>query len=220
MEGSRPGDGHPAARCVLWHAAGAAAAAMELEARLVGRGVEVVHAMDPYRAMAELCVAAKRGDAAPGSNGAPERVPLSLVLISPGGLPLAGEVVIAARHHVPVAVVWAYEAAPTPTLRPVAEADVEAWLEASDGASAGRRGATSDIPRESGARATVRRAGPPRLRLTDDPVVEAPGRRPDEMIGPDAHAEGDEDPSPRQLLTQEELAMLLADDEPGPASRA
>lgn len=220
MEGSRPGDGSPAARCVLWHAAGAAGAAADLEARLVGRGVEVLHATDPYGAMAELCMAARNGERAGGADRAHDCVPLSLVLISPGALPLAGELVVAARHHVPAAVVWAYDPTPSPTLRPVAESDIDAWLGASGAATPTRADVTSDISTVPAARVGLPRAHPPRLRLTDDGAVEASRQRPDDMIGPAPNAAQDEDPAPRQLLTQEELAMLLADDEPDPPARA
>ncbi len=188
MEATPAGNGEPRARCVLWHNAGADLGA--LESRLRQRGIGVAHAGSPYAALAELC-------AAGGSHG----TAVSLVMVDPATLGRAAQVVRAAARYAPAAVVWAFEAGPRPELRPVTEADLAAWGGVDDAPE-------SDIPVWPYRNGLAR---PPALRLTDHPPSEvAPAAPP-----PDSGAAGEKRGESRHILTQEELAMLLAEEEPG-----
>lgn len=198
----RPGDGRPGARCVLWHHAGADLAA--LESRLRQRGIEVTHAGSPYAALAELCAPSR-----PGS-------PLSLVLVEPHSLGRAPEVVRAAARYAPAAVVWAFEAGHRPPLWPVTDAEVATWG-GGDHQGPGAEGEAdpgSDSHAERVLRNGVASGRRPELRLTADP---APRGAPPE---PETDDPGGKQGEVRHILTQEELAMLLADEEPGGAPRS
>jgi hypothetical protein len=172
---------------VLWHHAGADLGA--LESRLRQRGIGVAHAASPYAALAELC-------AAYGSRG----TALSLVLVDPASLGRAAQVVRAAARYAPTAVVWAFAGGPRPELRPVTEADLTAWGGAEETPE-------SDIPVRPYRNGFAR----PVLRLTDHPPAEAPPAAP----APESEAAGGNPEESRHILTQEELAMLLGEQEPG-----
>lgn len=211
MDGPRQGGGGPVARCVLWHAAGSDAPA-ELEAKLRARGIEVVSVRGPYAALAEICSAAHEPDRVAASNGdPPPRRPLSLVLVNPGSLPGAPAVLRCVERFAPRAVVWDYDPGPPPRLTPTAQR-----------AAADDRGfdapvrASDNPPGPGPARDHQPRAA--RLRLTDPGMMDPPHATPDDMMGP--ARPGREGDPPRQLLSAEELSMLLDEGEPGSAPRA
>ena len=216
MEGSTANGVAPApphARCVLWHdpAAGPAAAATvgQLETRLRDRGVGVIRAGTAPAALAELCVLSRESRATPGGGG-----PLSIIVVEPRKREESRALARAVARYVPYAVVWAFETEPVPVLRPAPATEVEQWP---GGPTEGPQVVVtaSDIQGAGSFRNAgepVARAGRPFLRLAGD----SGGPR----AGPQATDEDTTRPDPggtegrRALLTQEELAMLLAEDEP------
>lgn len=212
MDGSRQGGGGPVARCVLWHAPGADAPA-ELEARLRARGIAISSVRGPYAALAELCAAALPADAA--ANGdPPQRIPLSLVLVRPEALAGASAVLRCVEAFVPRAVVWDYDPGPPPRLTPTA------LRAAADDRGSGASPGASDNPAPQRPRpAHDRSSSPARLRLAHPGPMEPTRGTPDDMMGPGGPA-GEDPLPPRQLLSPEEIAMLLDGGEPGADPRA
>ncbi len=203
MEGTRPGVENLRARCVLWHHAGADLSA--LESRLHQRGIEIAHAGSAYAALAELCASGRPGP------------PLSLVLVEPGTLGRATEVVRAVARYAPAAVVWAFESGRRPALWPVTDADVAAWGGGLDAEGESDSESDSHAPRADRNGVAPRRRH--ELRLTaDDPLPHPPPTGAPPM--PETHEAGGKQGEVRHILTQEELAMLLADEEPGGGPRS
>jgi hypothetical protein len=114
-----------------------------------------------------------------------------LLFVEPRGLPMAADVQAAAARLAPRAAFWRYEETANPRLAAVVESEVPR----------GPRAAEELGPAEAPPVRPVRVGGAPALRLAGE------GAAP-------ASDEGDGVPA-RQLLTAEELAMLLADDGPG-----
>lgn len=102
----------------LWHASG-----VEVPARLVsaltGRGLRVNRVGDPFHALAEICKAS-RGRRAPDAG-------TRLVIVFPELLTDAPELCAAAANYAPSVPRWQFGPATQPTLRPIAESDVESW---------------------------------------------------------------------------------------------
>lgn len=188
MEATPAGNGEPRARCVLWHRAGVDLGA--LESRLRQRSIGITHAGSPYAALAELCAA-----------GLPHGTAASLIMVDPASLARAAQVVRAAARYAPAAVVWAFEAGPRPELRPVTEADLVAWGGVDDPPE-------SDMPVRPYRNGLARS---PALRLTDHPPPEGAQSAPP----PDSETAEEKPGQSRHILTQEELAMLLGEGEPG-----
>lgn len=213
MEVASNAGGAPQACCVLWHGRHDRAPE-ELSAALNRRGVSVARVVGAYTALAEACRLGGRSRtivAGPGSA--------ILVLAEPASLGCAATVARAVARYAPHVSIWVYESGANPKLRALVEEDVEAWE---------RVAVRSDKPAMTADRApaiaaegprvrVVRGAGrtgafggsaraAPVLRLTEDDDVDTARRS--------AAPAGDTDEeAPRQLLTSEELAMLLADDE-------
>ncbi len=135
--------------------------------------------------------------------------PTALLVVSPDEVPRAEELVAAIEKYVPRIVRWRYDATATPRLRGFILKREDGEIVREDRSN----------PREAGAyeasRAGVAFSGEgrlparPALRLAglDDSEFEAA------MAAPEAQAPR----KPSALLTDEEIAMLLSDEEPGPS---
>ena len=162
-------------------------------AALAERGVETVRVQSSYRALAELCHA--------GRGASP-----AIVLVHPESLPDAAAAWEAKARYAPGARCWMYGPAADPKLRAVVETDVAAWPGAprpetvvtpqpTPPADSMRIGPRPPLPRPP--------AGPPKLKLTGEPLPVGPGAE-----------EDPKDASKAPLLSAEELRMLLGDGEP------
>jgi len=183
------GAGAPAAQCVLWcDPRGPVPPA--LASTLAAKGIAVARVGGPHAALAEVCLAARSG----------EGRPVILLFVEPRALKGAADVHRAAARLAPRAAFWRFEESANQRLGAVVEGDVARWP----------REETELTPDE--VPAPVRPATPtrgtrevPPLRLAGEgdapPIEEAP----------------EDGARARQLLTAEELAMLLADDGPGDA---
>ena len=209
-------------RCVLLVKGGALAAPADLLLSLSKRAVEVTVCASPFEAMARIV--SRRGSEA-------DR-PTALLVVEPDGLDRAEELARSVERFAPRVARWRYDDSAEPKLRGYAlpkpeAAPIERRAEPGEGVG---------IP--------VRTASPPRLRLAGAPdsesLAEAENGRPDSPSHPGFRAaEGGEgaatgDPGESdgfeaniraaELLTEEELAMLLADDgaptRPGGGARA
>jgi len=154
---------------------------------------------DRCHAMAQLCQAARRGG------------PVVLLLDRLAHEAAAQALAASAHRYVPGLTVWMYDPRSKPQLRAYVEPVRE---DESDVIESVRTAPAVKGPRPA---ATFR--GSPKLRLTDDPPIEPKGRLATEgtvELGVDS-SENEPSDGPAalsSLLTDEELAMLLAD-EPG-----
>ncbi len=198
MATSHGGAGRSAARdrCIVCVPRGASAPEPLLSS-LHKRDVDVVVCDDPYRALVE----SMRADGAAAMSAQPAA---SLVVIcSPTSVDLSGELVQRVRRYSPRTTTWSYDEQHTPALRPATPADTARWpgspapvVPAAGSASMYYTGASN------GRMATPRSEVP--LRLVD-------ALEPDRRGAP-------HDARPQELLTAEELAMLLGDEPPAPPS--
>lgn len=178
---------------MLWHPPGIPLP-QELLRILERRRVSVVSCRSSFGALAELVRLARTGRA----QGAP---PLLLLVMEPERLPDAVELVDLARRYAPRAVRWWYSERAEPRLSELTDAVVAGWADARTGPAAP---APSPVRTNGTPGGSVRGGGPvpapaaPTLRLTE-PVLAA-----DRPPGPE---------SSHPVLTSEELAMLLADQE-------
>jgi hypothetical protein len=155
------------------------------------RSVTVVRRADAFGAMAELI----RLEAS--------TAPLILLVLEPDSAPRAAELARSVERYAPHAVCWRYDAGLKPALRgfvPPPEAPA---------------------PRDEHRARGPKGSGEPRLRLAgvEAPAASANGRRSEPVeSGASARMEGPSDPAPDRpadLLSEAELAMLLATDPPG-----
>lgn len=237
-----PGDAHnaPPIHCVLWHGA-EAPPTPELTALLAQRGLSIETCTDPYSAAARVCrhqraARARRDDPA---HAAVDPGTLVLLLCEPSRLCMRAGVARVLELHAPRTVCWIYEHRAGPTLRTVPigrigadPADVPPSADPADvpgatGPTIGPASGPASGPaigfgsgpapvRAPGPMATGRQ--PPRLSLAGGPAVE-PDERPINHTGAGSDR-GESTPkgpiNSASLLTDEELAMLLADDDPTP----
>lgn len=228
----------PAARCVLWRPPGGDPPAELLES-LRRRNLEIIDCTDPYTAMARLCLLQRETVAAVGAGRAVG--PFILIVVAPTELPDAPDLVRAVERYAPRAACWMYESldpasisgpSPNPRLRRIVPEDVQFWLRRS--AESARPGSVpptegprlrlavgDDSPPESRGRqggpdATATSGSrPPTLRRRTEslPASEDSARSASDAPAP-LHAAGRSDRPARihTVLTNEELAMLLADD--------
>lgn len=229
-----PGDAHnaPPIHCVLWHGA-EAPPTPELTALLAQRGLSIETCTDPYSAAARVCrhqraARARRDDPA---HAAVDPGTLVLLLCEPSRLCMRAGVARVLELHAPRTVCWIYEHRAGPTLRTVPigrigadPADVSpaadpADVPAATGPTIGPASGFGSVPapvRAPGPIATGRH--PPRLSLAGGPAGE-PDERPINHTGAGSDR-GESTPkgpiNSASLLTDEELAMLLGDDDPTP----
>lgn len=224
-----------AAVCVLWHAHGRAPSAA-LSGALARKGVEVVRVEGPYAALAEVCRRQQDTrrpvillvDATEPQPSRAEVVQLARVhapralcwVYQPGAADRlravtdadvraweASEAKPADRAGPPTPKVVVRSVHPNPGPAAIRMTEREREVGGSI-AQAGEHG--KPAPRATGRAA-------PALRLTEAPKVHPPAANADAQAGgtPDAGVQtGGARRNGAQLLTQEELAMLLAEDEP------
>lgn len=206
MESERPAEpGSPAFRCVVWHAPGGVVPA-DLTAALGRRHMGIEQCAGPMAALAEVC-ALDREVHDEGRPGVPPGV--ILVLVEAESLPDAPEVLRAVELYAPRVRCWRYEPGAADRLRAVGSADlapeppVVIVMPEVRQDSGTRPGA---VRHAAQGRSTLRLAGngslPVKPPETEDAVREDPPEN-----GPRGDA-GDA----RQVLTPEELTMLLSED--------
>ena len=220
--------GHKA-RCVVWCGRGLAAPA-RLDEALASSGCAGVHVDNEFDAMAALCKARRAGE---GST--------VLLAVEPATLAAMGEVLEVAERYAPEVLLWAYESRPAERIRAVTAEERSAWttrakgwLEGDAPAPEPRIQVTASGPHPLTAEARATRSvrmmggnGQPKLKLTGEGPGIPAGTGPGPVHGsgngaatPDNHppAQGfDAAASPARaphLLTDEELAMLLAIEPP------
>jgi len=175
-------------RCVLWHAP-TQPLPRDLTRLLDERGVQVALVTNPYLALATLCRFAGEARRS-GRLG-----PLALLAVQPESLDRFEEVVRTARIYAPQAVCWVDDPASTPRLRAV-----RLDRPMSEPASIPEPAVEMNQAQVHTIHQVTSTSTGPDLRLTD---AETPPRR------------EPEDASGATFLTDEELALLLAeDDEP------
>jgi hypothetical protein len=201
-------------KAVVWMAPGMQPPAELLSALSKGNlGVERV--TSPYTALAHLC-RLERSSSHDGKTAS-----AALVLVSPERLMNPGQVCDAAARYAPHTRVWMYEPGPNQRLRAVVQEDVENWLKSPGGVDArpvilAKMPPRTQNPAPAPARHPDSRTAPgpgPKLRLAGEGQVQEAAQSA-ELQGAGDAVQGD--PSPRQVLTSEELEMLLDDGEPKP----
>ncbi|HYE02428.1 MAG TPA: hypothetical protein VD963_04240 [Phycisphaerales bacterium] len=201
MPTSPQSPGGATTRCVLWRSPDRPTPA-ELVESLRRRGVELVECRSAFEAMARLCVL-EHGDGAGSRPRYGPREPVILVLVEPGRLPRAAEVVASAAVYAPHAACWVYEAAHEPKLRLYDPPEAREGNAREDGPrSSGRAPGSVGLPpggRRHGAQAPTK----PALRLTETEPAPEPG--------PEPAVESTGTTTRSVVLSEEELAMLLGD---------
>jgi len=190
---------------MLWHAPGMDPPAELLEA-LARRGVEVTATTSAFGALAEICLFERQATQA-GAGPRPTGV---VLLASPDELDDPAALVRAVQSYASGTSCWVFEPGGREPLRAVGRLDMEAWspVVVIDEAISRSLSGSGRAGRAPGSGASA--AG---LRLS------AAAPRTDEGDGEAARAADDDErtepPTPSQsLLTDDELAMLLGDDEP------
>ena len=112
-------------RCVIWHAA-AGELPGELLTSLSKRVGRMLVCTDPYAAFAETCLI-ERECRDSGARVGPNRTTGILLLVQPRSLPMAGEIVEAAKLYAPAVSRWSFERGANPKLRAIVESEVAAW---------------------------------------------------------------------------------------------
>lgn len=208
-------------RCVLWTPRGVAPP-LELEQELDRKGIARAAADNAHAAMALLCAWANRPDAA---GPFPLRV---VVLVEPEMLLDARALLDALDRYAPDAARWAYRRGANPALRALVEQDVPPLSVPSRPAVFAPPARpiqrdpspTSPLQTHPVLPRPERRPLPPArpsLRLTDHPAPTLDGAADDglgDLNPPDARVGArtpDGAQSPTNVLTDEELAMLLGD---------
>ncbi|TVQ61079.1 MAG: hypothetical protein EA378_09510 [Phycisphaerales bacterium] len=194
--GRQTGAGSRRVRCVVLHPPGEGVPEA-LGRALSMRSIEVTPTPEAYEAMGRLTA---------WGRAAPEG-PTALLVVRGEACIEAGELVEAAARYAPHTVCWVYEPGASEPLRAITPPEAARWGE----------------PRKPGAATPPTAARPPReaasLRLAGTaPEATSPGKTGSEttLIRDDSTFEGEPgDLSGRTLLTDEELAMLLADDDEG-----
>jgi len=170
-------------RCVVLAPDGVPAA---LSASLERRGVVAQVVADPFRAMAAAMTAVRAGEA-----------PVALLVVEPGRVHRSAELVRAVERFAPQVNRWRYDADGEPKLRGfvLEQAEVTGGNGVSMAPGAGAR----SFPHHA----------PPTLRLTGEMAPTGPA---EELAGADEErAEEEMAGGARELLTDEELEMLLSD---------
>jgi hypothetical protein len=191
----------------------------ELMGALSRGGLHVQSVSSPYLALAHLCHAER---ARPQDS---KTAAAALVVVDPALLSTPGHVCEAASRYAPHAKAWTYASGSNQRLRAVVQEDVDTWMKAPGGIEAkpvilsqpdpeARNPGIHQTDRGSGA---LNKGSPsfrtdgaegPKLRLTGEVQ---PGA---ETADPVEAGQGQEPPRPKQVLSSEELEMLLGDGEP------
>jgi hypothetical protein len=190
-------DGLQRARCVVWRRRGTAVPD-HLTHALSRAGCAAVHAESEFEAMVYLCRAGQGGVNV-------------LLVVEPSAQPAMGELLEVADRYVPDAALWAYEGSPAPQIRAVGSVERGAW-----------RSQEKPWPALATPKAREPRPSAPALRLAGDedegPKMSAPAPLPEVKAPrssnnkplPGGMEQETRPERPAHLLTDEELAMLLA----------
>lgn len=227
VAGATSGSALAAARCVLWSPQ-ESSPSPELTAVLAARGVTISLATNRFEAVAMLVEMERL--ARPPTPGAPRAFPAILIVDRPAELVAAPDVVRVAGRYAPRVAIWSFEPARTPRLAAVRAQDLARWEDPPTPAapeppeihvvSQSPHGAPFAGPQEpllklagdgsfpipaavSAARAARTAEHDQELQLVGD--VQAP------LIADAGHVVA---PGLAGVLSDEELAMLLADDPP------
>lgn len=201
-------------RCVLWRPKGAETPGALLRA-LERRQIGVTPAESSFAALAHLCADERTRDARPTPRAQASRAQV-LLLESPESLEDVGAVLRTLSRYVPRTVCWVYESTDPPTLRAMDPRETLRWTAGASSASDEDGEAYADVP------ATPRPAPSLRLAGTDaepeGPAAHAgPAPRVDVGLdmtpGETTETRPDRPMTPGEVLTSEELDMLLAEDE-------
>jgi hypothetical protein len=209
-EGARQ-DGDATFVVVLWHDPGSPVPD-QLAAALGSKGIVTTRVTNPFMALAVLCRLSHRAAERPDQT--------ALVILSPERLADAPAVCDAATKYASTARRWMFGPATNPVLRPIVEADVDAWrgptaapmpeVKVMPGAARAARARPATPPPPASYRASP--SAGPALRLTGDgpldPLVKPADGEGGELAGQEA-----ETPRSSTLLSAEELRMLLGDDD-------
>ena len=172
----------------------------ELLNALARRGLRVTLCPDPHEAMLGLC-----------GHERDETGVLILLIVEPEQTDWTADLLAAAEVYAPSARLWMFAEEDESQLRQITEDDRRFFVGADPGPDAADGPELVVVPRSPGQG--------PSLRLTDTGDHPEPVGPEDVSTGPAAGetAEGDEDESPRDpasLLSDDELNMLLADEDP------
>jgi hypothetical protein len=199
---------------VLWHAPEAPPTA-ELTSLLVQRGVTLETCSNPYAAAARVCrlERAARARQCPGDEEfADEPRPLSapglvLLLAEPARLPMREALARVLELHAPRTICWVYEQADGPRLRPVQIGQIGVC-------ASGGPGDTEMAPPPAPKAPLDPPASRPPARLS---LAPSDTRLPASEAAPAGRSSSQVPINTGSVLTDEELAMLLADgDDPAP----
>jgi len=185
-------------------------ASPDLLQALERRSLRLFAGADRCKAMARLCLASREGG------------PVVLLVDRPALVAQTHEFVAAAHRYVPGLTVWVFDPAARPQLAAYVEPEESEADEVPLAASAVSSRATTPLtrdtrpPRDGGVPSGPMFRSGPKLRLTDDPPVDRGARESGPEASENDAAEGAAVPGGglSSLLSDEELAMLLAD-EPG-----
>jgi hypothetical protein len=182
----------------------------ELTGALRRGGLRIERIASPYLALAHLCNLERARPADSLSASA------ALVLVQPEGLPHAGQVCEIVSRYAPHTRSWMYSITSGQRLRAVTPGDIEGWLGVPGGvearpvvkSAAASKPNPDSIPilpqAKPGSRTAKTPVPGPKLRLTEEPPVDPRAETADS-------ATGEEPPRTRQVLSPEELEMLLDD---------
>ena len=195
MENGERAEPTSAATCIVWCPMGAPVPPRPLIEALVGKGFDTICCNDAFEALARLCVCVASREA--GKRAA------SLVVINRQRLGEIDDFLEAMETYTPSVVPWDYDDALG--LRPlVIERDKPAQP-------------TTDLAPESAQDISPGSASPPQLKISESLTAEDVQDQRPAPVDENGHNTDDE-PSFSELLTDEELAMLLGEDEPPAAT--
>ncbi len=207
-------------RCVLWLARGLTPDP-ELLGALERKGLTVEACSSAYEALARICVASRLGADASRASAA------VLLLCDPDRLDRAGEVAALAERYAPRSKSWVFESG-SRRLRAATAEDTARWngtevrfgsaVQGANAHGAQSRPAVAVAMAAAPAPSAVR-PGSPALRLsgrgTLPPISDADPLATPDKTGATGESEGSTlQNGPADLLTDEELAMLLSPDDP------
>ncbi len=194
MEPGERAEPTSAATCVVWCPIGTLVPPRPLIQALASKGFSTIHCDDAFEALARLCVCVASRE--PGKRA------VSLVVIDRQRLGEIDDFLEALETYTPSVVPWDYD--DSLGLRPLVIKRDEPAQPATDLAPG--------LTPESAQGLSPGSASPPQLKMTESLTAEdVQHQRP---APSDENRHDDDEPTFSQLLTDEELAMLLGDDEP------
>ncbi len=202
-------DAAPGPRAVVWTVPGGEPPP-ELLAALSRGNLGVERVSSPYLALAHLC----RLQRTAGSD--PRTASGALVLVSPERLACPGHVCDAAARFAPRTRLWMYEPGSNRGLRAIVQEDVDSWLKTPASIEAKPVVVMKAAPNQGGPapRALPLRSPDSRTKAESGPKLRLAGESLVQEVAQSADEVDKGDRRPREVLTSEELEMLLDDGEP------